>query len=219
MGSQSETDNMRLVSLISGGIDSPVAAYLMLAGGHDLVAVHMRNSPQAGSKKIVSLVSRIEHVSGKKVPVYIVPFHHVQEAIAANCNRRFQCVLCKRMMYRVAEKIAEREGGDGILTGDSIGQVASQTLENLLVESSAVSVPILRPLIGFDKDEAIAISRKIGTYELSIADAVSCPFVPKRPATRARLEQVTSEEGKIDVASLVAEAVGGVEVVGRGKTD
>jgi len=111
------------------------------------------------------------------------------------------------MMLRVAGKIAEKENADTIITGDSLGQVASQTLENLLVESEATETPIIRPLIGFDKEETIKIAKKIGTYELSIKDAGPCPFVPKKVSTSATLDKIKLEEGKINVDSLVEDCL------------
>jgi len=198
---------MKLISLISGGIDSPVAAYLMLKQDAEVVAVHMKNSESENLEKIKLLVKQLEKSSGKNIKTYVVPHVGNQSEISKNCNRRFQCILCKRMMYHIAEEIAKKEKADAIVTGESIGQVASQTLQNLMVENSAVKIPILRPLIGFDKNDTIKIAREIRTYEISIKDDKSCPFVPNKPATTAKLEKILDEEKKIDVKKIVGNDV------------
>lgn len=198
---------MEYVSLVSGGIDSPVAAYVMASKGYGIVAAHASISKNPQKEKIGALVRRVEEASKTKIKTYIIPFNAIQEEIARKCNRRFQCLLCKRMMYRAAEKIAQKEKALGIVTGDSIGQVASQTLQNLMVESASINFPVIRPLIGFDKNDTIEIARKIGTFDISIKDAVDCPFVPKRPSTAARIEDVINEENKIDATWLVREAL------------
>lgn len=209
---------MKLVSLLSGGIDSPVAAYLMLKKGAELVAVHADNhddEKSEGIAKTAQLVRRLEELSGKTIPLNILSHAHAQRAFSENCNRHFQCLFCKRMMFRMGEKIARLEGAQALLTGDSLGQVASQTLTNMGVESQAVQLPILRPLIGMDKVEIIDIAKAIGTYEISIQSAgEGCPFVPNKPSTSAQLEKVLEEESKIDVVGLVKKAVEGRKRVG-----
>jgi len=202
---------MKLVSLLSGGIDSPVAAYLMLKKGAELVAVHADNhddEKSEGIAKTAQLVRRLEELSGKTIPLYILSHAHAQLAYSENCDRHFQCLFCKRMMFRMGERIARLEGAQALLTGDSLGQVASQTLTNMGVESQAVQLPILRPLIGMDKVEIINIAKAIGTYEISIrAAGEGCPFVPNKPSTSARLEKLLEEESRIDVVGLVKRAV------------
>jgi tRNA uracil 4-sulfurtransferase len=208
---------VKLVSLISGGIDSPVAAYLMLKQGVDVIALHMDNRPFTDEKnynKAVSLVHRLEEVTQRPVPMYIVPHGPNHIAFARNCERHLHCLFCRRMMYRVASRVAQREGADGILTGESLGQVASQTLQNIFVENQAAGVPVVRPLIGFDKVEIIEIARKIGTYEISTLPGLCCTIVPKKPATAAKAEDLRVEEAKVDINALVEKSLEGMYVLG-----
>ena len=207
---------MKLVSLISGGIDSPVAAHLMLRQGVDIIAVHCDNRPFTDEKEVEKarrLVKRLEEVSGRKIKLYMIPHGANQLEIARSSIRRFGCVLCRRMMFRVAERIAQVEGAQGILTGESLGQVASQTLKNIRVEEEAVSIPIIRPLIGFDKVEVERIAKEMGTYEISIMPGMCCTIVPEVPATQARLEQVLEEEKKMDIGALLEKSIKGAEIV------
>jgi len=204
---------MKLVSLLSGGIDSPVAAYLMLKKGAEITAVHADNHGDVDGEavqKTLRLVRRLEEVGNAKIRLFVLSHAEAQLAYSENCDRHFQCLFCKRTMFRMAEKVAHLEGAQALLTGDSLGQVASQTLINMGVESQAVQLPILRPLIGMDKVEIIAIAREIGTYELSIQGASEgCPFVPKKPSTSAQLKKLLVEENKLDVEGLVQKAVEG----------
>lgn len=207
---------MRIVSLISGGIDSPVATYLMLRRGDDCICVHFDNRPftdEKQLKKTKKLVSKLEEISGRKLKLYLVPHGETQLRFARETIRRYGCIFCRRMMFRVAEKIAEREGAKAIVTGESLGQVASQTLENILVEEEAVSIPIIRPLIGFDKVEIQEIARKIGTYEISIEPGLCCTIVPNKPATRSNVKIIRDEESRLDINDLVEKSVSEAEVV------
>jgi len=201
---------MKGLLLLSGGIDSPVAGHLMLQEGVEIVAVHLDARPHsddAGFAKAKSLASKLG------VKLIVVPNAAFHEAVSKNCKAKLHCILCKRFMYRVAEALASREGAQYVVTGESLGQVASQTLANLGVLSQAIETPVLRPLIGFDKEDAIAIGREIGTFELSSAKAVGCPFVPHEPSTKARLNEILSEESKIDIRAFVDDAVSRSQVV------
>lgn len=206
---------MKVVSLLSGGIDSPVSTHLLLRKGVEVVAVHYDNQPFTDDKqlnKTKELIKRLEEHSGKMVKKYIVPHGPSQTEIARNTHRRYQCVMCRRMMFRIAERIAEIEGADAIATGESLGQVASQTLPNIRTEEHAVNIPILRPLIGMDKVEIEKIAKEIGTYEASIGPGLCCTIVPDKPSTKARLKAIIEEESKIDLEELVEKALEGAEV-------
>jgi len=188
---------MKLVALMSGGIDSPVAAYLMLRKGAEIVALHLDNRPLTDANtvdKTMRLIDRLQELTGKKISRYLAPHGKNQLTFAQYCKHNLQCVLCRRMMYRVAELIALDESADGILTGESMGQVASQTLYNLRAESEAISIPIIRPLIGMDKLEIEAIAKRIGTFETSIEPGGCCSITPKHPATAATPERLLVEE-------------------------
>ncbi len=181
--------------LLSDGIDSITAAYLM-KDKLDLVFVHMLMN--SSKKKLKKLVSKVK----KDAKIYFVDFNKIQKEIM-KCNRRFQCILCKRFMLRIAEKIVKRENADFIITGENLGQVASQTLTNLKVIDEAVSIPILQPLIGFNKNEIIEIAKEAGTYNISIKNTVKCPYLPKNPLTRSNLEKVKFQESKLDIGKLL----------------
>jgi thiamine biosynthesis protein ThiI len=188
---------------------------LLLEKGVDIVAVHFDNRPFTDEKhlnKTLKLIERLEELSGKKMKRYVVPHGPVQLEISRNAHRRYQCVLCRRMMFRIAEMIAKKEGASAIATGESLGQVASQTLTNIRTEEQAVEIPILRPLIGLDKVEIERIGKRIGTYDVSISPGLCCTIVPDKPATQARLKAIKEEETKIDVESVVADAVEGAEI-------
>jgi thiamine biosynthesis protein ThiI len=203
---------VKALSLISGGIDSPVATHLILKRGLEMSAVHFDNRPFTDDKQLEKtklLVSRLEELHGKTIPFYIVPFKETHIAFGKNCKKNLHCVLCRRMMLRISEKIAKKEAAEALLTGESLGQVASQTLKNIRVESQAVEIPIIRPLIGLDKLEIESIAKKIDTYELSILPGMCCSMVPKKPSTYSQLKRVLEEEKMVDIENLTEEALKG----------
>lgn len=207
---------MKVVVLFSGGIDSPVAAYL-LAREHEVILLHMDNRPYTDDremKKVKELCGRVGEASGKEVKLFAAPHGEVAQKEFMNaCTRRYQCVLCKRMMLRTASLFAEKMEADALATGDSLGQVASQTLQNLAVEEEATGLPILRPLIGMDKTEIIEMAKMIGTYELSIRPSAPCGAVPNKPSVRARIADIEEEEGKLDVPEAAKKISNSVEEI------
>jgi thiamine biosynthesis protein ThiI len=201
---------MKVVSLISGGIDSPVAAYLMLKKDVEVIALHLDNRPFTDEKqmnKAIAQVEKLKEIAKKKIKTYIVPHGGNQLEFARNCKKNLECVLCRRMMLRIAEKISKKEDAVAIVTGESLGQVASQTLRNIKVESQAIRISVIRPLIGFDKIEIEAIAKKIGTYEISIQPGLCCTIVPNKPSTAANLNSVLAEEKKVDIESLLENSI------------
>jgi thiamine biosynthesis protein ThiI len=203
----------RLVSLISGGIDSPVAAYRMMQRGCRLIFVHFHSTPyldKTSQEKVRQLVTHLtRHQFASRL--YLVPFGEIQRQIVASVNRSLRVILYRRMMIRIAEGIARREKAKALVTGESLGQVASQTLENLSVVEAAASLPILRPLVGMDKQEIIDQARRIGTFDISsIADQDCCQlFVPKHPATKATVREVAVAEAELDIAALTGFGIEG----------
>lgn len=206
---------LKVVSLLSGGIDSPVSTHLLLRKGVEVVAVHYDNQPFTDERQLYKtkkLIERLEEHSGKKMKKYFVPHGPSQAVIAKNTHRRYQCVMCRRMMFRIAERIAEIEGAEAIATGESLGQVASQTLPNIRTEEHAVKIPVLRPLIGLDKVEIERIAKEIGTYGISVGPGLCCTIVPEKPSTKARIKAIIEEESKIDIEELVEKSIEGAEV-------
>jgi thiamine biosynthesis protein ThiI len=207
---------MNLVALVSSGIDSPVAVYLLSHKAEGITVVHADNRPFTDDREIEKFIRLAQHLQ-TQVPstlnAIIVPHGKSLQTYKATCDNKFTCVFCKRMMLRYAEALAKREHSDAVVMGDSLGQVASQTLQNIRVIEQAVSIPILRPLIGFDKEDTIKIAKKIGTFDLSIAQAEGCGAVPVKPSTHARLEHILSEEQKINVDELVHYAVSQAKIV------
>jgi tRNA uracil 4-sulfurtransferase len=209
---------MRLLTLISGGIDSPVAAHLMLAKGHDVDLLHFDNRPFTDDIQIekVRSLARIIYKSVEKArrpKLFASPHGKVQIAIARGAIRRYGCVLCRRMMFHVASELAKRDGYDALVTGESLGQVASQTLMNIRAEENAASVPVLRPLIGLDKLEIIAIAQRVGTFDTSILPSMCCSIVPEKPATKARVRDIQEAEAGLDMNTLVKQELDGIQEV------
>lgn len=196
----------RAVSLISGGFDSPVAAYRMMQRGCRLIFVHFHGAPyldktsQEKVWELVKLLTRYQFSSR----LYLVPFGEIQRQIVVTVLRPLRVILYRRMMMRIAEGLAKKEMARALVTGESLAQVASQTLENLAVIERATTLPILRPLVGMDKQEIIDQARKIGTFETSaIPDQDCCQlFVPRHPATKAKLTDVEEAESRLDLAAL-----------------
>ena len=197
----------RLVALISGGIDSPVAAYRMMKRGCRLIFVHFHSAPyldktsQEKVRQLITLLTRHQFLSR----LYLVPFGEIQRQIVTAVNRPLRVVLYRRMMLRIAEAIARKEKAKALVTGESLGQVASQTLENISVIQQAATLPILRPLVGMDKQEIIDQARHIGTFDISsIPDQDCCQlFVPKHPATKARFDEVEEAESRLEILELL----------------
>ena len=198
----------RVVALLSGGIDSPVAAYRMMRRSCRLIFVHFHSAPfldktsQEKVRQLVTLLTRYQFGSR----LYLVPFGEIQRQIVAAVTRPLRVVLYRRMMLRIGETIARQEKAKALVTGESLGQVASQTLDNMAVIEQAARLPILRPLVGMDKQEIIDHARRIGTFEVSsIPDQDCCQlFVPKHPATKARFRDVEADELKLDVKELLS---------------
>ncbi|MFH1225574.1 MAG: hypothetical protein V1676_07275 [Candidatus Diapherotrites archaeon] len=208
---------MRVLALVSGGIDSPVAAALVLQGGAELECVHFMNAPFGSGEsedKVRALLKAIAKRFGKKIKLTIVPFGNiVQREIASKGERHYQCVLCRRMMLRTAEKIAREDKCEALATGESLGQVASQTLDNLTTSAAAVRVPVLRPLLGMDKLEIEKLSRGFGLLQESIRPVACCTLVPEKPATKSTNLIILREEAKICAEELAEKASGKRRVV------
>lgn len=210
----------KLVSMLSGGIDSPVASWMMLKRGAPLHCVSFHNFPYTDRRSIdiVTDIVRVLKRSGLGGSVSFINLTPVQEEIVAKCEPRHRVILYRRMMFRIAERIARRIGAKGFVTGESLGQVASQTVENIAVVEAVTKLPVLRPLIGMDKTEIIAEARRIGTYELSIQPHSDCCslFVPDNPATKAKEELILADEAKLDIEALVESALKQEEMVDIG---
>lgn len=204
----------KVVVLISGGIDSPVAAWLMMKRGCEVVALFMNPSPLVDERTVNRAMRAVEKLAEWKnteIKTYVAPYGSVLIELLKVGNR-LGCVLCKRMMYRVAELAAEKEGAKAIVTGESIGQVASQTLDNLSAIDAVTNFPVFRPLIGTDKAEIVELAKKIGTYEISILPANCCLGPPLRPATKTSLEKVERTEAPLDVEKLARDIFERAEV-------
>ena len=197
----------RVVSLISGGIDSPVASYRMMQRGCRLIFVHFHSVPyqdKTSQEKVRELLKTLtRHQFNSRL--FLIPFGEIQRQIVAAVGRPLRVVLYRRMMLRIAEAIARREKAKALVTGESLGQVASQTLENMAVIQQAATLPILRPLVGMDKQEIIDQARRIGTFDISsIPDQDCCQlFVPKPPAAKAHLADVEEAESHYDAKEMV----------------
>ncbi len=207
---------MRGIVLLSGGIDSPVAAYLMGAQGLELTLTHFDNRPFTSDsevEKAIQLMRKLDDAVGRRSHKLLVPHGRAQAEIARSCRRNMQCVLCRRMMFRVADRLARRFDARFIVTGESLGQVASQTLANINTEERATSLPILRPLIGFDKVEIERVAKRVGTYDISTMPGLCCTIFPKKPSTYSKPEDASREEERVDIERLASEeAEGAVEV-------
>jgi tRNA uracil 4-sulfurtransferase len=196
----------RGVMLMSGGIDSPVALHYLLRQGHEMLAVHLDNRPftdDSPMEKIVDHLRVLRERYAQPIPLYVLPHGPTQVTLMRSTDRHVGCVLCRRFMWRGAERIAERERATFLATGEALGQVASQTLTNMRSATASVHLPIVRPLIGFDKAEIEAVAKEIGTYAISTRPGVCCQAVPDKPATRSDLVQILREEEKLDVEDMI----------------
>lgn len=204
----------RAAILLSGGIDSPVAAYMMAKRGIELEAVHFASPPYTSERaemKVRSLLREVGEYAGRTT-LHIVPFTHIQEEIGKHCPEELFTLVMRRFMMRIATKLAEKLECGALITGESVGQVASQTIGALQCTDAVATLPVFRPVIGMDKEEIIAIARRIGTFETSIQPYEDCctVFTPRHPRTRPRIADLEAAERCLPVDELVDEAVAGV---------
>lgn len=203
--------------LLSGGIDSPVSGYMMTKRGMRLKALHFHSYPYTSDdakQKVITLAEKLSLYSGG-IDLYVVSVTKIQEAIHEKCPEELMITLLRRFMMRIAEKVANDHGAQAIITGESLGQVASQTIESLTTSNAVVRIPVLRPLIAFDKLDIIEIARNIDTYDTSILPYEDCctVFLPKFPAIKPKLEKVEHFERVLDVEGLIAEALSSIEKI------
>ena len=207
----------RLVSLFSGGIDSPVATWLMMKRGAEVFPLLMDQRPYVGDSYIErarrACMAIGEYVPSKEYGLYEAPMGDVMSHIMETSVPKLRCVLCKRSMYRIADIFGKERDVRGIVTGESLGQVASQTLDNLYVLDGASELPVLRPNISFDKVEIEGLARSIGTYDITARKVEGCTVVPERPSTKALLEQVLELEEELGLLELCSEAAKGIQLI------
>ena len=207
--------NGRAAALLSGGIDSPVAAYMIAKRGVALDLVHFFSYPytsQQAQDKVLELARLLTPYTGQLI-VHVVPFTAIQEELRRSCPEELFTIVMRRFMMRIAQKVAERCGAKALVTGESLGQVASQTMDAMHVTGAVVNLPVLRPVVGMDKEEIVQISRKIGTYDTSILPYEDCctVFTPRHPRLRPVLGEVEHAEEKLDLDKMVQAAVDGIE--------
>ena len=207
----------KAVSLLSGGIDSPVASWMMAKRGVALEMVHFFSYPYTSPEakdKVLTLAQLLTPWCGR-LTVHVVPFTKIQEQLRLHCPEALFTLLMRRFMMRISERVAQRVGAHGLITGESLGQVDSQTLEAMAVTGQVCTLPVFRPLVGMDKEEIVRTARKIGTFETSILPYEDCctVFTPRHPKTHPKLEEITEAEAALDIEALVEEAVQGIERV------
>ncbi len=205
----------RAMCLLSGGIDSPVAAYMMAKRGMEIECVHFFSYPytsQLAKDKVLELARLVTRYSGR-MTVNIVSFTQIQEAIRDNCPEEFFTLIMRRFMMEISQRLAKGDGCGALITGENLGQVASQTMEAMTVTGAVVDIPIFMPLIGMDKEEIVTIARKIGTLDTSILPYEDCctVFTPKHPKTKPTLGQVLHAERNLDREALILQALETVE--------
>ncbi len=201
--------------LLSGGIDSPVAGYMLAKRGMRLDAIHFHSFPytgEAAKQKVLDLSKIVAEYSGG-VNLFVVSFTEIQEAIHEKCPEEMMITMMRRFMMRIAERLAKGRGDSAIITGENLGQVASQTVESITSSNSVVTMPVFRPLIAFDKLEIIEVAQKIGSYETSILPYEDCctVFLPKYPLIKPRMDKVLAAEAKLDVEGLINSAMEKIE--------
>ncbi len=209
--------NGRAVTLLSGGIDSPVSTWMIAKRGVHLIPVHFWSFPytgEAAKEKVISLARQLTDWCGT-MRLAVVPFTHIQEEIRDKCPEEYFTILMRRFMMRIADRIAVDNGCSALVTGENLGQVASQTMSAMAVTEAVCTLPVLRPLIGFDKQEIVNLSRKIGTFDTSTLPYEDCctVFTPRHPALRPTVDKALEAEAPLDVEGLVEEAVMGTDYV------
>lgn len=205
------------VLLLSGGIDSPVAGYMMAKRGLELVCVYYHSHPytsERAKEKVIELARKLAVYTGS-IKLYVAPFTEIQMQIIEKCKENELTIIMRRYMMQVAEEVAKRENALALITGESLGQVASQTLESMMVTNSDLSMPVFRPLVGMDKTEITVISREIDTFETSILPYEDCCtiFVPKHPKTKPRLYDIKQSEEALDREALIANCMANMEII------
>ena len=203
------------VTLLSGGIDSPVSTYMIAKRGVRLIPIHFFSFPytsQQAKDKVVELARLLTEYCGK-MTIEVVPFTHIQEEIRDKCPEEYFTLIMRRFMMRISQRIAEANGAKAIVTGENLGQVASQTMEAMASTQAVTHLPVLQPLIGMDKEEIVCLARKIGTFDTSILPYEDCctVFTPRHPKTRPDLAEVAQVEAVLDIDALVEEALRGIE--------
>ncbi len=207
--------NGRVVSLLSGGIDSPVSTYMIARRGVHIIPVHFFSFPYTSmqaKEKVVELTRLLTRYCGK-LTLEVVPFTHIQEELRDKCPEELLTIIMRRFMMRIASRLAESNGCKALVTGENLGQVASQTLEAMSVTQESATLPILRPCVGLDKQEIVERAVKIGTFDTSVLPYEDCctVFTPRRPKTKPRLDDVLKAEAALDVDALVDEAYNNIE--------
>ena len=207
--------NGTAVTLLSGGIDSPVSTYMIARRGVRLIPIHFFSFPytsQAAKEKVVELGRLLTAYCGR-MTLEVVPFTHIQEEIRDKCPEEYFTLIMRRFMMRIATRIAKDNGAKAIVTGENLGQVASQTMEAMASTQAVTPLPTLQPLVGMDKEEIVQWARRIGTFDTSILPYEDCctVFTPRHPRTRPKLSEVEAVEAALDVTALVDEALAGIE--------
>ncbi len=207
----------KVVVLFSGGIDSSVASYLMMRRGCSMELVYIYNypfSPKNDREKVIEVARILKRYYPDKLRLHIIPFAKIEESVLNSCTRKYTCLIGRRIMFRLAERIAGETGAKALITGENIAQVASQTLDNLITTTKAVNILILRPVIGMDKAEIMDIAKDIGTYDISCTVSSPCPLSYRKPATKSTPETIEDEESNIDgLEELMRDALEHREVV------
>ena len=208
--------NGRAMSLLSGGIDSPVATWMVAKRGMEVEAVHFHSYPftsERSQEKVKDLAKILAKYCGR-VRLHKVNIVEIQKAIGENCNEEEATILSRRFMMRIAQRLSEKRHCDALITGESIGQVASQTIQGLTCTNAVVDLPVFRPLIAMDKSDIVDIAKKIGTFETSIVPEEDCcsVFSPRKPVTKPRLEKIEKSETALDIEKLVQDAIDKIEV-------
>lgn len=209
--------NGKSMLLLSGGIDSPVAGWMMAKRGVEIEAVHFYSYPYTSERAKEKVIELARILAGYcyQINLHIVPFTEIQEAINEKCPHDQMTIIMRRMMMMIAERIANNTGSLALVTGESMGQVASQTIQSLAVTNAVVKMPVFRPLIGMDKNEVVEIARKIGTFDTSILPYEDCctVFVAKHPKTKPQLDKIILSESKLDMEEMINRAVENTEVL------